>query len=183
MHLSLDGYCATAEGGLDWVSYDDELQSWADELIKNIVGSPVYGRVTYELMKSYWPGVLKDQSASERDMNHAKWLENVEKIVFSKSMKNDDWNNTTFISGDLAGEINKLKDKSGKDLVIFGSPSLVKQLLDLGLIDEYHFSVSPVILGNGKSPFHNLKEKVKLKLLDSKILKSGATVLHYQTVK
>ncbi len=83
----------------------------------------------------------------------------------------------------MAEEIAKLKKQSGKDLVIFGSPSLVKQLLDLGLIDEYHFSVSPVILGNGKSSFRNLKEKVNLKLLNSQVFKSGVVTLHYETIK
>ncbi len=90
MHLSLDGFCSNSDGGLDWISYDDELQTWADDLIKNTVGAPVYGRVTYELMKSYWPTVLTDPNASARDMEHAQWLENVEKIVFSKTLKNED---------------------------------------------------------------------------------------------
>lgn len=183
MHLSLDGFCATPDGGLDWISYDDELQNWADDIIKNIVGSPLYGRVTYELMK-YWQTVLTDPNATKHDMEHAQWLENVEKIVFSKTLKKEDWNNTTVISGsNLTEEVGKLKKQPGKDLVIFGSPSLAREFIDLGLIDEYQLSVSPVILGSGKTAFHDIMKKVKLKLLRSQILKSGVATLHYEAIK
>jgi dihydrofolate reductase len=85
MHVSLDGFAADANNGLGWISYDGELQAYADALIAT-VGSPVYGRVTYELMAGYWPGVLNDPNEDERSRAHAKWVDQVPKIVFSRTM-------------------------------------------------------------------------------------------------
>lgn len=178
MHLSLDGFCAAPEGDLGWISYDEELQAWADNVVKT-VGSPVYGRHTYELMKGYWPEVLKDPEASPHDLAHARWLEDAEKIVFSRSLKSSDWKNTRVVSGNLREEVGRLKERPGKDLVIFGSPGLSRELLNLGLVDELRLSLNPTILGKGLTAFHGLEELRKLRLLEAKIMKSGAATLHY----
>jgi dihydrofolate reductase len=182
MHLSLDGFCAAPDGGLRWIAYDEELQAWADGVVKT-VGAPVYGRVTYELMKGYWPKVLTDPKASPHDVDHARWLENTEKIVFSRTLRKEDWKNTTVVSGDIPEAVTRLKEQPGGDLVVFGSPGLARELLDVGLIDEYRLSVSPIILGRGTTAFHAQKEKGKLKLLHSRTLTSGALVLHYQAIR
>ena len=86
MHVSLDGFAADANGGLDWISYDSELQQYAEGIVAT-VGSPVYGRVTYELMAGYWPTVLDNPDASEHSKAHAQWVDKATKIVFSKTMK------------------------------------------------------------------------------------------------
>lgn len=178
MHVSLDGFAADANNGLGWISYDGELQAYADELIAT-VGSPVYGRGTYELMAGYWPGVLNDPTEDERSRAHARWVDQVPKIVFSRTMDRADWNNTTLIKDNIAEEINKLKQQPGKDLVIFGSPGLTHSLLELDLIDEFQFTLNPVLLGSGLPVFRNVKDKTNLKLVKATPLKSGVVGLHY----
>ena len=181
MHLSLDGFAADSNHGLNFLSYDEELQRYADELVKT-VGSPLYGRTTYQLMESYWPTVLKKPDASKSALEHAQWVENVPKIVFSKTLKEATWNNTRLIKDNIAEEVKKLKQQPGKDLVIFGSPGLSATFMNLGLIDEYQLTVHPIILGNGISVFTNNTTRSSLKLLDAKTLKSGVLTLHYETI-
>ena len=181
MHLSLDGFAAGPKGELDFLSYDEELQQWADQLVKT-VGSPLYGRTTYQLMESYWPTVLTNPNASKQSLAHAKWVEDVPKIVFSRTLNEATWNNTLLIKENISEEVQKLKQKPGKDLVIFGSPGLSADLMSMGLIDEYKFTIHPIILGNGISVFKNNSSKSKLKLIDTSTLKSGVVTLHYSTV-
>ncbi len=181
MHVSLDGFAAVANGGLDWISYDSELQQYADGIVAT-VGSPVYGRLTYELMASYWPTVLDDPDASEHDKAHAQWVDKATKIVFSKTMKKAEWNNTMVINDNIAEEINKLKQQPGKDLVIFGSPGLAHSLMELDLIDEYQLTVNPVLLGSGIPAYQNIKNKTRLKLVKATSLKNGIVGLHYARV-
>jgi len=180
MHISLDGFAADPNHGLDFLSYDKDLQEYADELVKT-VGSPVYGRTTYQLMEGYWPTVLKDPKASKGELAHAQWVENVPKVVFSTTLTEAKWNNTRLIKNNVVEEVNKLKQEPGKDLVIFGSPGLSTNLMNLGLIDEYKFTVHPIILGNGISVFTNNNTRSSLELLESKTLKSGVLTLHYAT--
>ena len=153
MHMSLDGYCATKDGGLEWVPYNSELEKYAEKIVAS-VGSPMYGRNTFEMMK-YFRTVLNNPSASKHDRAHAEWIEKIEKIVFSTTLISEDWNNTTIISGNILEEVTKLKELEGKDLVIFGSPTLATSLMELGLIDEFQFTISPVVLGEGKTFLRN----------------------------
>lgn len=181
MHISLDGFGADANRGLDWISYDSELQQYADGIVAT-VGSPVYGRVTYELMAGYWPKVLENPNASEHSKAHAQWVDKATKIVFSRTMKKADWNNTIVINDNIAEEINKLKQQAGKDLVIFGSPGLSHSFMELDLIDEYQLTLNPVLLGSGLPVYQNIKNKTNLKLVKSTPLKSGVVGLHYVKV-
>ena len=93
MHLSLDGFAAGLNGELDWISYDGELEKYAEDIVST-VGSPLYGRVTYQLMEGYWPTVLQDSEATIHDLEHARWVEDVEKIVFSETLEKVVWNNS-----------------------------------------------------------------------------------------
>lgn len=182
MHMSLDGFAGDPNGGLGFLTYDKELQAYADELVKT-VGSPVYGRTTYQLMEGYWPKVLQKTEVDEHSRQHAAWVENVPKVVFSKTLKEVTWNNTTLINDNAADEIKKLKEQPGKDLVIFGSPGLSAYFMSLGLIDEYKLTVHPIILGKGINPFTQNDVKNKLTLLESKTLKSGVVTLHYKKIQ
>lgn len=178
MHISLDGFAADTKHGLDFLTYDKELQQYADEVVQS-VGSPVYGRTTYQLMESYWPTVLKKPNADKHSLQHAQWVEKIPKIVFSRTLTEVSWNNTRLFRD--AEEMKKLKQETGKDLVIFGSPGLSADLMNMGLIDEYKLTLHPIILGNGLSVFTTNNTRNKLKLLDSKTLNSGVVTLHYAT--
>ncbi|KAA9340372.1 dihydrofolate reductase family protein [Larkinella humicola] len=177
-HISLDGFAGDIAGGLRFLSYNEELQQFADELVKT-VGAPVYGKNTYQLMAGYWPTVLDDPNADKHSLDHARWVQQIPKIVFSTTLPSADWNNTTLIKDNLVEEVNTLKQQPGKDLVIFGSPGLAKSLMNLGLIDEYKLTLHPVILGAGINLFDNNTPMSKLKLLESKTLGSGVVTLHY----
>jgi dihydrofolate reductase len=182
LHLSLDGFSATEQGGLDWIPYNKAFEAYAEKVVKT-VGVPVYGRVTYEMMKGYWPKVLQDASASKHDREHAQWLEQAEKIVVSTTLPDQDWNNTRVIRANVAAEIAALKNQPGKDLVIFGSITLATSLMESGLIDEFQFTISPVILGKGKSFIRTIQKKVPLELLSSETLEGGIVGLHYRVVR
>jgi dihydrofolate reductase len=177
-HISLDGFAGDSYGGLGFLSYTEELQQFADEVVKT-VGSPVYGKNTYQLMAGYWPTVLDNPEASQATLGHARWVQEVPKIVFSTTLPNADWNNTTLLRDNVVEEINKLKQQPGKDLVVFGSPGLAKSLMNLGLIDEYRLTLHPVILGEGISLFDGNTQRSNLTLLASKTLESGVVTLHY----
>jgi dihydrofolate reductase len=182
MHVSLDGYASDSNGGLNWIPYNEEFEKYAEEVVAE-VGVPVYGRTTYRMMESYWPTVLDDPDASRHDMEHAKWLQDVKKIVISGTMDKVEWNNTILIKDNIAEEIKVLKEQPGKNLVIFGSPGAAKTLLKLGLIDEFLLTICPVVLGGGKSVFDGGGEKIRLKLLSSRTLKSGIIATRYELEK
>lgn len=181
MHVSLDGFAADVNSGLEWIFYDGELQQYAEGIVAT-VGSPVYGRITYELMAGYWPAVLNNPDASEHSKAHAQWVDKATKIVFSKTMKEAAWNNTIVINDNMAEEINKLKQQPGKDLVIFGSPGLAHSFMELDLIDEYQLTLNPVLLGSGIPAYQHIKNKTNLKLVKATPLKSGVVGLHYVRV-
>ncbi|MEC0239833.1 dihydrofolate reductase family protein [Paenibacillus dokdonensis] len=182
MHVSLDGYASDSNGGLDWIPYNEEIEKYAEEVVAE-VGSPVYGRTTYRMMESYWPTVLDNPNASRHDMEHAKWVQDVKKIVISGTMDKAEWNNTMLIKDNIAEEIKALKEEPGKNLVIFGSPGAAKTLLELGLIDEFLLTICPVVLGGGNSVFDGGVEKIRLKLLSSRTFKSGIIATRYELEK
>lgn len=182
MHVSLDGYASDSNGGLGWIPYNEEFEKYAEEVVAE-VGSPVYGRTTYRMMESYWPTVLDDPDASTHDLEHAKWVQDVKKIVISSTMDKAEWNNTIVIRDNIAEEINALKEQPGKNLVIFGSPGAAKTLLALGLIDEMLLTICPVVLGSGKSAFDGGLEAIRLKLLSSRTFHSGIIATRYALEK
>ncbi len=181
MHQSLDGYCATSDGGLGWIPYSAHLQAYADKIVQT-VGSSMYGRVTYELMQSYWPLLLRGSSASKHDREHAAWYDQVEKIVFSTTLVTSE-PNTTVIRDNVEDTVKKLKERNGKDLVIFGSPTLARSLMELNLIDEFQFTVSPIILGEGMAFLRSIEDRVNLELLYSEHVEGGIVGLHYRVVR
>jgi dihydrofolate reductase len=178
MHVSLDGYASDSNGGLDWIPYNEELEAYAEEVVAE-VGSPVYGRTTYRMMEGYWPSVLNEPNPSKHDLEHAQWLQDVKKIVISSTIDKTEWNNTLLIKDNIAEQMKSLKEQSGKNLVIFGSPGAAKTLLELGLIDEFWLTICPVVLGGGKTVFEGC-EKIKLKLLSSRTFKSGVIATRYE---
>ena len=181
LHLSLDGFSATKDGGLEWIPYNPALEKYAEKIVES-VGSAMYGRNTFELMK-YFRTVPNNPSSSAHEIEHAKWIENIEKIVFSTTLTTEDWNNTKIISGNVLEEVTKLKEEKGKDIVIFGSPTLATSLMELDLIDEFQFTISPVVLGEGKTFLRNITKKVTLELVSSESIEGGVIAVHYRLLK
>jgi dihydrofolate reductase len=182
MHVSLDGFTCGPNGELEWAIVDDEVNPYVDTLFKS-VDTAIYGRVTYELMYGYWPTVPTDPDATPRELAHARWVENVSKLVFSKTLTHADWNNTRVVNDHIAEEIASLKQAPGGDLMIFGSPRLTHTFIHLGLIDEYRLFLNPIVLGGGIPLFQDINGWTKLKLLEAKAFQAGVVGLHYQAVR
>lgn len=180
--VSLDGYFAGPNGDIDWHNVDDEFNKFAVEQTKTF-GTILFGRTTYQLFESFWPAALKDPKTAPDDRKIAKIIETAEKIVFSTTLKKVEWKNSKLLHKINGEEIKRLKQKPGRDMVIFGSGTIVQAMTNLGLIDEYRLLVNPVILGNGKLLFKNMKDRLKLKLLKTRIFKNGNVLLCYQPIR
>ncbi|MXQ52900.1 dihydrofolate reductase family protein [Shimazuella alba] len=183
MHTSLDG-CVEGSSPWDisWISYNHELEKYAEEVLSN-VDTVLWGRTTFLGMQQYWTSVPDNPGSSEHEINHSKWLENTTKIAFSKTLEKVDWKNSRLVKENIAEEIMKLKQQSGKDMIIIGSPVLAQSLMQLDLIDEYRLTVNPVILGSEKPLFKDIPHKMDLRLVDSRVFDSGVVGLTYQRNK
>jgi dihydrofolate reductase len=179
MHVSLDGFVTGPRNEMNWIIMDDEIFRDATNLEET--DTALYGRVTYQMMESYWPTVLANASSTRLELQHAEWIERVDKIVFSNTLEKAEWNNAILIRKNIAEHVNKLKQQTGKNMMIFGSPTLTHSFMQWNLIDEYKLNVNPVILGTGTPLFENILERVNLKLLSEKKYQSGVIGLRYET--
>jgi len=177
MMVTLDGFFEGPNQEIDWHNVDEEFNEFAINQL-NDVDTLLFGRVTYQLMASYWP----TQSAKENDPIVADKMNTVPKIVFSKTLDKAEWNNSRLVKEHIAEEVSKLKQQQGRDLAIFGSSDLAVSLLQMGFVDELRIMVNPVVLGNGKPLFNGIHEKLNLKLLKAKTFRSGNVLLYYQPI-
>jgi len=177
--ISLDGYFVDRNGEMSWAhSKDTEFNAFAENNAKS-GGVLVFGRITYELMAGYWPTPM----AIKNNPLVAERMNNLPKIVFSRTMDKAAWNNTKLVKIDAAKEIRKMKQESGIDMVMLGSGSIVSKLTQEGLVDEYQFVMVPVILGKGRTMFEGVKEKLKMKLTKTRTFSNGNIFLCYEPVK
>ncbi len=176
--VSVDGFFAGPDGNIDWHVVDAEFNRAAVDMIKPF-DTIVFGRVTYQLFEGYWPNAATDPATSREDRIIAERINEMAKVVFSKTLTTVAWKNTRLLHEIAPDEIAKWKQEAGKDMVIYGSGTIVRQLTDLGLIDEYQILVNPVVLGQGKLLFADAKS-VKLQLRDAKPFRSGNVLLTYQ---
>ncbi len=174
--VSLDGYYeGPKKGDISWHGFGtEEAENSAAMLSSGKI--LLFGRVTYELMAGYWP----TPSVIENDPVIAKGMNESEKIVFSTSLKKAKWNNTKIIRKKIEKAILEMKQQPGKDMIILGSGNIIKQFAGKGLIDEYQLMVVPVIIGKGSSMFKDIKTRMKLTLINTRIFKSGNVLLSYQ---
>src|ERR1700741_616319 len=158
---------------------DDETHEYFTDLLREI-DLLVFGRVTYQLMVPFWPEVAKNQSMTKASNEFARTFDSIPKIVFSRSLNSVEDKNTKIVRANLGDEMLKLKQAEGKNILV-GGVSLPSQLIELGLIDEYRFVVGPIVAGEGRRLLEgvNLPERLQLKLVDSKIFKSGCVALRY----
>jgi len=173
--LTLNGYFEGPGGDLSWHRHGEEESKFASESVGQ-GGVLLFGRITYEHMAAFWPTpmAMQQMPAVAEGMNKA------EKIVFSRTLRTADWKNTNIISGDLIKEVTKLKKTPGKDMCLLGSGSILTQLADAGLIDEYQFMIDPVALGSGTPAFKGLKKNLDLQLVSTRKFSSGVLLLNYQ---
>lgn len=178
MHTSLDGFVAGLNGEMDWIKVDDSMFDFVATMTDK-ADTALYGRVTYEMMQSYWPKAGEKPNATKHDKEHSAWYNKVSKVVLSKTMSEKGLDNAKVISNHLADNINKIKKQDGKNILIFGSPGASQSLLNEGLIDEFWLFVNPIILGKGMPLFKDITGTTKLKLVASKTFACGVIGLHY----
>jgi dihydrofolate reductase len=174
INLSLDGCCDHTK-----FNPDEETHGYFTHLLRE-VDLLVFGRKTYQLMVPYWPDVAKDPSSTKSDKEFGQAFASKKHLVFSRSLDSVEGKKTRIVRTNLRDEILKLKQEPGKDILV-GGVDIPSQLIKLGLVDEYRFVVMPIIAGAGKRLMEgvNLPEKLRLKLVDSEIFKSGSVALRY----
>ena len=174
INLTLDGCCDHTK-----FNPDEETHEYFTQLLRE-VDLLVFGRKTYQLMVPYWPDIAKSQSETKAENEFAQAFDSKKLVVFSRSLDSVEDKNTRIVRTNLRDEILKLKQGPGKDILI-GGVDVPSQLMELGLIDEYRFVITPIIVGEGRRLFEgvNLPEKCQLKLVESKTFPSGCVALRY----
>jgi dihydrofolate reductase len=172
INITLDGFCDHTAG-----IADDGLHEHFTDVLRS-AGVILYGRITYQLMESYWPSVVKNPTGNKTTDDFAQAIQDVPKILFSRTVKNVEWENTKLARKSPEEEALELKKQPGKDIFV-GSPSLIAQFTHLDLIDEYQLTVHPVILGKGLPLFKNINERIVLSLVKSKAIGSSGAMTHY----
>ena len=179
MNMTLDGFCDHTAG-----IANEETHQHYSELLSN-ADTLIYGRVTYQLMESYWPNVVANPTGVNSTDEFAVLIDNISKIVFSRTLQDVFWKNTMLKKEIIKEEILELKqshEKESKNILV-GSPSLIVALTQLKLIDEFQLAIHPVILGSGLPLFKNIKDKVDLELLKTKTFRCGVVINYYEPAK
>lgn len=176
-NVSLDGYFTDSHGDMSWAHAVPQDKEWTDFVASNARSGGVlmFGRVTYDLMASFWP----TPQATATMPQIAERMNNLPKLVVSRSLRDPSWQNTTAIGADLPTEIRQLKQQPGDDIAILGSGSIVAQLAQHRLIDEIQLVIVPIILGNGKKLFENVSGRLPLKQTATRAFSNGNVVLCY----
>jgi len=178
MQITLDGYIAGNNDEADWLISSDD--SWSD-LFNDLNSADTYllGRKMYPIYSEYWQSVLHKPDSAPNELKFAKLADKTQHIVFSKGDFKPDWKNTR-VAHDLQAEVARLKKENGKNIIAWGGGNFASNLIELDLVDEYRLELNPTILTDGKALFNNLEKRKKLKLIDSKSLKSGLIILRFQ---
>lgn len=174
INTTVDGCCDHTKQFVD-----EEILQYFTQLTRE-ADLQVFGRITYQLMVPYWPEVLKNQSGPKAEVEFARAFDATSKVVFSRSLDRAEDKNTRVVRGNLRDEILKLKQEPGKNILV-GGVDLASQLVELGLVDEFRFVVGPIVAGAGRRLFEGVRlpERLRLKLVESKLFKSGTVALHY----
>jgi dihydrofolate reductase len=176
--ITLDGFFEGANKELDWHNVDAEFNEFATEQLLS-ADMLLFGRVTYELMASYWP----TESGIKDDPTIAQKMNSIPKIVFSRTLKKAEWNNTKLVKENIEAEVEKLKQQAGKNIFVLGSADLSSTLIKSNLIDEYRIMINPLLLGKGTPLFKGMNEKLNLKLIKTKVFNSGNVLLFYEPLR
>ncbi len=174
INITLDGCCDHTQQ-----LADEETHEYFTHLMQD-VDLLVFGRKTYELMVPYWPDIAKSQSETKAENEFARAFDSIDKLVFSRSLDSAKDKNTRIVPTNPGDEILRLKKERGKNILV-GGVDIPSQLIELGLVDEYRFVVTPIIAGEGRRLLEgvSLRESLQLKLIESKLFKSGSVALRY----
>ncbi len=175
-NISLDGYFTDANSDMSW-AHKNADEEWNKFTSENASGGGVllFGRKTYDLMASFWP----TKQAYDMMPEVAEGMNNLPKVVFSRTMDKAEWNNTKLVKGNIVEEVSKMKSEPGDDMVIMGSGTIVSQLTQERLIDEYQLIVHPLVLGSGRTLFEGVKQRLPLKRVNSRTFGNGNVLLTY----
>ncbi len=174
--VTLDGFFEGPNHDISWHNVDEEFNQFAIAQLDEI-GALLFGRITYQLMSSYWP----TEMAKQDDPVVAEKMNNIPKVVVSTTLEQADWSNSRLIRERVVDQIAQLKEQPGKALAIFGSSDLMVSLIPDGLIDEFRIMVNPVVLGSGRGLFQGLQDKLRLRLAGEQTFNSGNVLLRYVT--
>jgi dihydrofolate reductase len=178
-HVTLDGYFVDTKGDMSWAHRQEDAE-WSKFTAENVSsgagGHMLFGRITYEMMASYWP----TPAAAKSEPVVAEAMNDSQKVVFSRTLEKATWKNTKLVKTDLAAEVRRLKKEPGNDILIFGSGTIVSQLTKEGLVDEYRIMVNPLVIGKGRTMFEGVADKVTLKLGTTRAFKNGNMLLTYE---
>jgi dihydrofolate reductase len=176
-HISADGYFTGEHGDFRWAHAGSDDPEYAAFVAENASGGGelLFGRVTYDLMAGYWTTT----AANQHDPLVAKAMNNMQKIVFSRTMENASWTNTKLIKTDIVSEIRKMKGEPGPGMVIMGSGSIISQLASARVIDEYQLVLNPVALGKGRTIFDNMDHMLSLNLISTRTFRNGKVFLRF----
>lgn len=179
VEISIDGCIAGPNNEMDWIDFtwDEKLREFEDRLHEPVDTILLGRKMTNEFI-SYWSNVIN--KPEDREYTFAKKMIDTPRIVFTKSLTKSEWPNTEIATGDLRQEITKLKSREGGDIIVYGGASFDSSLIKENLIDEYYLFINPVVIGNGKTIFGDLKEIRKLSLVESIAFDSGTVLLHYE---
>jgi dihydrofolate reductase len=172
MNMTLDGFCDHTS-----MIADDEIHQHYADLLRSS-DTVIYGRITFQLME-YWKSVVENPTGNKATDDFAQAIDNIQKIVYSRTLKNVDWKNTELKNEIVKEEIIDLKQRVGKDILV-GSPSLIIALAKLELVDEYQLSIQPAVVGSGLPLFKSITDRIDLKLLKTKTFGLGAVTLYYE---
>jgi len=174
LNMTLDGFCDHTAG-----IADDEIHEHYNQVLAN-ADTLIYGRTTYQLMESYWPTLVQNPSGNKAGDDFAALIDNIHKIVYSRTLDHVDWKNSTLKNKIVNEDILALKRQPGKNILV-GSPSMIVAFTNLGLVDEYQLLIQPIILGSGLTLFKNIQERVDLKLTNTETFGCGVVGLYYST--
>jgi dihydrofolate reductase len=173
INMTVDGFCDHTS-----LMADDEIHQHYTALL-NSADALLYGRITYQLMKDYWPALVKNPSGNKQTDAFAMAIDKIQKIVFSRTMENAGWNNATLATGSIKEEMLALRRQPGREILV-GSPGLIVAALNLNLIDEFQLCVQPIIAGKGLPLFKDINDRINLTLLKTKTFTSGSVLYYYK---
>ena len=177
-HMTLDGCFADSNGDMSWAHRDRQDEEWNAFVAANASGGGqlLFGRITYEMMASYWPTAM----AAHNDPLVADRMNQLPKVVFSRTLDHASWSNTRLVKGDLPTEVRQLKQEPGNGMAILGSGSIISQLAPECLIDEYQLVINPIVLGKGRRMFDGIRASLSLQLIKTRSFGNGNVLLCYE---